>query len=293
MSEGRWQEPKQSRGGSRCCASRRVAIFPTMAGAEAAATLPISDRLISRVIAQRLSPSAPIRELEVRAHQGDQISVRMRLSKPAILPPVQIRLAIEQQPQLPAAPILVVGIVSQGLASLAVNALKFVDVLPPGITLRRTAVRCRLADAPRPLRDGVGAGLPDGPENHDRRRPHRRPGMGGAAGAAVTGRRGRADLLEQVDVNRVQAVVQRLVERARLDTRQKRHGGGADHLDVCRGRIQPLEQPPLLARGSARRRRAPRSSTAALPTPAARAVRPWREPSRRAGCRTRPGSARS
>jgi hypothetical protein len=108
--------------------------FPDMAGAEAAVTLPISDRLITRLIAQRLPQSAPIRELEVRAHQGDQISVRMRLSKPAILPPVQIRLAIEQQPQLPAAPTLVVGIVSQGLASLAVNALKFVDVLPPGIS---------------------------------------------------------------------------------------------------------------------------------------------------------------
>jgi hypothetical protein len=116
-----------------------------MAGAEAAATLPISDRLISRVIAQRLPPWAPIRELEVRAHQGDQISVRMRLSKSAILPPVQIRLAIEQQPQLPAAPTLVVGIVSQGLASLAVNALKFVDVLPPGISFdgRRFVVDLR------------------------------------------------------------------------------------------------------------------------------------------------------
>ena len=108
--------------------------FPDMAGAEAAVTLPISDRLISRLIAQRLPPSAPIRELEVRAHQGDQISVRMRLSKSAFLPPVQIRLAIEQQPQLPAAPTLVIGIVSQGLASLALNALKFVDVLPPGIS---------------------------------------------------------------------------------------------------------------------------------------------------------------
>ena len=119
--------------------------FPDVAGAEAAATLPISDRLISRVIAQRLSPSAPIREVEVRAHQGDQISVKMRLSKAAILPPVQIRLAIEQQPQLPAAPILVIGIVSQGLASLAVNALKFVDVLPPGISFdgRRFVVDLR------------------------------------------------------------------------------------------------------------------------------------------------------
>ena len=107
--------------------------FPDLAGAEAFATIPISDRLITRAILQRLSPSGPIRELEVRAHAGDQITVRVRLAKPAILPPVQIRLAIEQQPALPHAPIFVIGIVSQGLASLAVNALKFVDVLPPGV----------------------------------------------------------------------------------------------------------------------------------------------------------------
>jgi hypothetical protein len=107
--------------------------FPDLAGTEGVVTLPISDRLINSVIAQRLPPSAPIRELDVRAHQGDQISVRVRLSKPALMPPVQIRLAIEQQPQLPGSPNLVVGVVSQGLASLALNALKWVDVLPPGV----------------------------------------------------------------------------------------------------------------------------------------------------------------
>ena len=107
--------------------------FPDLAGAEALATIPISDRLITRAIVQRLPPSAPIRELEVRAHAGDQFTVRVRLTKPAIMPSVQLRLAIEQQPDLPRSPILVLGVVSQGLAGLAVNALKFVDVLPPGV----------------------------------------------------------------------------------------------------------------------------------------------------------------
>ena len=116
--------------------------FPDLAGAEAFATIPISDRLITRAIGQRLPPSAPIRELEVRAHAGDQFTVRVRLTTPAILPSVQIRLAIEQQPDLPRSPILVLAVVSQGLASLAVNALKFVDVLPPGVRLdgRRVVV---------------------------------------------------------------------------------------------------------------------------------------------------------
>jgi hypothetical protein len=107
--------------------------FPDLAGAEALATIPISDRLITRAIVQRLPPSAPIRELEVRAHAGDQFTVRLRLTKPALMPSLQLRLAIEQQPDLPRSPILVLGVVSQGLAGLAVNALKFVDVLPPGV----------------------------------------------------------------------------------------------------------------------------------------------------------------
>ena len=119
--------------------------FPDLAGAEASTTVPISDRLITRVIAERLPPSAPIRELEVRAHAGNQITIRVRLARPAILPPVQLRLAIEQQPDLPMSPILVLGIVSQGLASLALNALKFVDVLPPGVSFdgRRFIINLR------------------------------------------------------------------------------------------------------------------------------------------------------
>ena len=107
--------------------------FPDLAGAEAFATIPISDGLITRAIVQRLPPSAPIREFEVRAHAGDQFTVRVRLTKPVLLPPVQLRLAIEQQPDLPRSPTLVLGVLSQGLAGLAVNALKFVDVLPPGV----------------------------------------------------------------------------------------------------------------------------------------------------------------
>ena len=107
--------------------------FPDLAGAEAFATIPISDRLITRAIVQRLPPSAPIRDLEVRAHAGDQFTVRVRLTAAALLPSVQLRLAIEQQPDLPRSPTLVLGVVSQGLTGLAISALKFVDVLPPGV----------------------------------------------------------------------------------------------------------------------------------------------------------------
>lgn len=107
--------------------------FPDVEGTEVSATIPISDQLISRVIAQRIPSAAPVREVSLVAHPGNEITVRVRLSKPAILPPVQLRLVVEQQPELPLSPVLVLGVVSQGIASLAVNALKFVDLLPPGV----------------------------------------------------------------------------------------------------------------------------------------------------------------
>ena len=107
--------------------------FPDLAGTEVSATIPISDQLISRVIAQRVPPTAPVRELLLVAHPGNEITLRVRLTGPAILPPVQVRLAIDQQPDLPASPVVALRIVSQGIASLAVNALKFIDMLPPGV----------------------------------------------------------------------------------------------------------------------------------------------------------------
>ncbi len=55
-------------------------------------------------------------------------------------------------------------------------------------------------------------------------------------------------LLEQIDIDRVQAVIERLVERARFDTHQERHRSGADHLAACVGRIQPFQQLALLGR---------------------------------------------
>jgi hypothetical protein len=107
--------------------------FPDLAGSEVSATIPITDRLVGWLIAQRLPATAPIRELSIVAHRGNELTVRVRLAKPAILPPIQIRLAIEQQPELPASPFLVLGVVSQGVAILALNTLRFTDLLPPGV----------------------------------------------------------------------------------------------------------------------------------------------------------------
>jgi hypothetical protein len=44
-----------------------------------------------------------------------------------------VRLAIEQQPALPMSPVLVLALVSRGIASIALNALNVVEWLPPGV----------------------------------------------------------------------------------------------------------------------------------------------------------------
>jgi hypothetical protein len=107
--------------------------FPDLAGASASITLPISERLIGRVIAERIPGSIPVRDVVLRAHENDVLEIRVHLAKPAFLPPLHMRLEIVQQPQLPTSPLIVLAIASNGVARLAAQALKFVDVLPHGV----------------------------------------------------------------------------------------------------------------------------------------------------------------
>jgi hypothetical protein len=107
--------------------------FSELSGSRASIALRVSDRLVSREVARHVPPHVPVRELDIVAQPDDIIAVRLRLTKPAFLPPLQIRLAIERQPELPSSPQLVLALVSQGVAGFAAIALKFADVLPPGV----------------------------------------------------------------------------------------------------------------------------------------------------------------
>jgi hypothetical protein len=107
--------------------------FADLTGAHGTIVLPVSDRLISRIVALRLPASAPVREVQLTAHAGDRITVRVRLARPAFLPSIQMTLAIAQQPDLPTSPVLALAIESQAMAGLAAMAVRFVDVLPAGV----------------------------------------------------------------------------------------------------------------------------------------------------------------
>ncbi|HUQ70632.1 MAG TPA: hypothetical protein VM165_13975 [Planctomycetaceae bacterium] len=107
--------------------------FADVAGTQASITLPLSDRLISRILAARI-PASVLTEFDLVAHAGNQLTVRVRLAKPSFLPSIQLRFAIEQQPDLPTSPVVALAMVSQhGMAAFAANALNFVNVLPAGV----------------------------------------------------------------------------------------------------------------------------------------------------------------
>lgn len=106
-----------------------------MAGARASATLPLSDRLVSRLVSQSLPASAPISDLDLRAQGGNRFSARVRLTRPALMPPITVNLAIEQQPALPSNPVFALRLLSTGLLSFAGAAMRFLNVLPPGIRM--------------------------------------------------------------------------------------------------------------------------------------------------------------
>ena len=119
--------------------------FTDLGGAHASFTIPVSDRLVSRVIAERLPPSSPVSELQLHAENGNQMVVSVKLGRLAFLPPVRIRLTIERQPDLPASPILVLRMVLEGVAALAGPALRFLERLPPGVRLEHDRLHVDLA----------------------------------------------------------------------------------------------------------------------------------------------------
>jgi len=114
---------------------QQASAFADVAGANGFIILPVSDRLLSRVIAARLPPSVPLSGLDIHADEGNQLAIRARLTRPAFLPPIKVRLVIEKQPEFPASPVLVLRLVSEGIAALAGTIFKFVEVLPRGVRL--------------------------------------------------------------------------------------------------------------------------------------------------------------
>jgi len=110
--------------------------FADLRGAEAAFTVPVSDRLLNEIITQALPSSGRVRDVECRARAGNRFAVRAKIGGASFLPPINLTVSIDRQPELPASPVLVLRLEMGGLLSLAGPALRFFDALPPGIRIQ-------------------------------------------------------------------------------------------------------------------------------------------------------------
>jgi hypothetical protein len=110
--------------------------FPDIRGAQAAITLPISERLLNEILAETIPRSAPVTDLHVTPEADDRFVVRFRVGSSPLLPRLKLVLAIEAQPDLPALPILVLRLETTGLMMLAGPVLRLLNALPAGIAVK-------------------------------------------------------------------------------------------------------------------------------------------------------------
>ena len=114
--------------------------FDDLRGADAAVTLPVSERLLNEAITEVIPRSAPVRDLHVRPLAGDRLAVRLRIGSSPLLPAITLTLSIERQPTFPDSPVLILKMERTGLLALAGPALRFLNALPAGIRVEHDRI---------------------------------------------------------------------------------------------------------------------------------------------------------
>jgi hypothetical protein len=109
-----------------------------LAGATFAGDIPVPDRLVNRLIAERLAVTASrVSAARVHALEGDTFEAQVKVAGIALLPMLEIVARVERQPQ-PNDPILVFRWSTRSLGRLSMlgaRVLSHFKVLPPGIRL--------------------------------------------------------------------------------------------------------------------------------------------------------------
>jgi len=103
--------------------------FPDFAGTDATIVLPVSDRLATTLVASRIPPSLPVRNLQLVAEADNRFAVRVQLTKPVPMP-VTLRFSIVEQPHLPDSPALVCAVVSEGVGIFMGPLIRLFATLP-------------------------------------------------------------------------------------------------------------------------------------------------------------------
>jgi hypothetical protein len=110
--------------------------FRDLPGARAAAHIPVTRALVNRMTADAIKDSkAPVRAIDITPRAGDQFDALITLTWP-LVPPLNVRFVVEQQPQFPASPLLVLRwSFLGGLGALASRFLGSFKQLPEGVRL--------------------------------------------------------------------------------------------------------------------------------------------------------------
>ena len=108
-----------------------------LSGSQARAAIRVSTPLLNEAIVTFVGALPAISALVVTPRAGNRFDVQVKMAKPAFLPAINITVAIERQPQLPADPTLVLHLTgAAGLMRFAGPALgAFGGGLPPGVRM--------------------------------------------------------------------------------------------------------------------------------------------------------------
>jgi hypothetical protein len=119
--------------------------FSDLAGTHGSVVLPVSDRLVTRLVVEQASPEWPVSIVDIRAEDNDRFAVAVRLKGPAFLPPARVRFDIERQPEFPRSPVLALRIVPDALTRLATPFMAFLKRLPAGVAFDGSVLTLDLA----------------------------------------------------------------------------------------------------------------------------------------------------
>ncbi len=125
--------------------AQRRSGFPDVAGAHAAATIPLTDRLVNDLIGKLLPPGGPVRSVVLQAQDGDQFVANLQVALGPIGLPVRLNFAIESQPDFPERPTLGLRLKNPALLTRFGALVSVSSRLPPGITIREDLIQVDLA----------------------------------------------------------------------------------------------------------------------------------------------------
>jgi hypothetical protein len=121
---------------SQLLAQLQSSAFRDVAGSRISARIPVSRSLVNELVAQALAGRTTlVRRVDIQPREGDRLDAIVRVSLP-LVPPLNVAIAIERQPQFSASPVLVLRwSLFGGLGALASRLFGAGDRLPPGIRL--------------------------------------------------------------------------------------------------------------------------------------------------------------